>query len=634
MNGLGLIRLFASAGLAWACLATLPGCASPKPPAPATILISEGPHHLGDDQAKRLTPPEPDGATLTRTFTLPDASGRWGVSLKTREVTSCHTREFERGLYRDGVSLNGHDIGCLNEQTEEKHDWRDEMILPVPEGILAQGENTLVISAGGNKSDKVPNLDDFEVSSISLVPLCRVRVSVTEAGSNRSLPAKVSARGTGSTPDPRFGPSYLCAVAGYTVFAANGGAEMFVPQGRTYRLTVSHGPEYTAEVLEVQTGATDIERAASLRRVLDTTGYVACDFHLHSDPSGDSRVPLEDRVTCCAAEGLEFIVATDHNVQTDYAPAIRATGLDSWLKSAVGDEITTNLPAIGHFNAFPLLYRAEAPGNGALNANGLTPRLLLDRVGKVAALKDRVLQINHPRDGNIGYFEIFKMDPETATSKDEKFHLEFEAIEVFNGITNPAHLDLALKDWFGILNHGRFICATGNSDSHKCVLHDAGYARSWVRVPDDAEPAKVRVEDVVAAVRAGRVVVSSGPFIRATVGGKDAVGGQFSSKEAPVALEVEVQAAPWITMEYLGLIENGKPVQRVEIPATGEDVVRLRHRFELRPAADAWYVVYAEGRAYTAGAVTNPALRPRAFTNPVRVDAEGDGKFTAPLEGR
>ncbi len=40
---------------------------------------------------------------------------------------------------------------------------------------------------------------------------------------------------------------------------------------------------------------------------------MSADFHVHSENSVDSFVPLPVRVRAIAAEGLEFVVATDHD---------------------------------------------------------------------------------------------------------------------------------------------------------------------------------------------------------------------------------------------------------------------------------------------------------------------------------
>ena len=59
---------------------------------------------------------------------------------------------------------------------------------------------------------------------------------------------------------------------------------------------------------------------ARLRHVVDTHGWLSADFHVHAARSPDSRVPMHDRIYEFVADGVELIVATDHNVVCDYAP--------------------------------------------------------------------------------------------------------------------------------------------------------------------------------------------------------------------------------------------------------------------------------------------------------------------------
>src|SRR5262249_14420830 len=138
-----------------------------------------------------------------------------------------------------------------------------------------------------------------------------------------------------------------------------GRAEVSLPAGR-YRVVATHGPEYSIYDQELSIGAH--ERAtihAELARVVDTTGYVACDFHVHAAPSHDSNVSLEDRVLALVAEGVEFAVATEHNHVTDYGPVIERQHLAPALRSARGVELTTK--TWGHFNAFPFPEGVPAP---------------------------------------------------------------------------------------------------------------------------------------------------------------------------------------------------------------------------------------------------------------------------------
>src|SRR5262249_35491878 len=156
--------------------------------------------------------------------------------------------------------------------------------------------------------------------------------------------------------------------------------------------------EITIEVHET------VELRAELERVVDTTGWISADLHVHAIPSPDAPSPLEDRVLSLAGAGVEVAVATDHNVVTDYGPTIVALGLEQEIASIVGDEITTREPHYGHFNVFPL-----PSGAAPIPWKKTTPKDMFDAARALAPSgRDIVVQVNHPRMGEIGYLELLR----------------------------------------------------------------------------------------------------------------------------------------------------------------------------------------------------------------------------------
>ena len=47
-------------------------------------------------------------------------------------------------------------------------------------------------------------------------------------------------------------------------------------------------------------------------RVVDTRGWISADFHVHAIASGDSSIPLRDRLASFRAQDVDAIVASDH----------------------------------------------------------------------------------------------------------------------------------------------------------------------------------------------------------------------------------------------------------------------------------------------------------------------------------
>jgi len=80
-----------------------------------------------------------------------------------------------------------------------------------------------------------------------------------------------------------------------------------------------------------------------------------------------------------------------------------------------------------------------------------------------------------------------------------------------------------LRDYWALLGFGWRFAATGSSDSHRIQFHWAGYPRTMVTVDPDATPDKeARPVDpltVVANVKKGHAVVTSGPIIEFVLAG-------------------------------------------------------------------------------------------------------------------
>lgn len=454
----------------------------------------------------------------------------------------------------------------------------------------------------------------------------RVRLLAVDDQGART-PAKFTFLGREPTPDPCFGPKYVTSGAGNVVFAHTGAADTHIAPG-SYLVTTSRGIEYTIDqhVVHVASGSTQ-EVHARIKRVVPTPGYLAADLHQHSAPSFDSATPLRDRVICNVCEGVEIVAATDHDVHTDLSPVIEKLGLRSHVKSLVGNEVTTE--RLGHFNAYPMPYISGHPKHGAIDHLGKTAEEIFAALGRLNP--DAVIQVNHPRARSFGYFKQLRLDPSTGRSPDPAFCLGFDAIEVLNG----KHLDaasLVLKDWFNLLNLGHRFTGLGGSDSHAPVTQEAGCPRTLLFVGTDS-PDRVTDDMVAFAIRVRRrAIVTNGPVVRLFVNETTPIGGMVSDADGNVDVHVRVFCAAWVKPEQLELIRNGQVVSRFAIPVT-EDVLRLDERVSCPVACDSWFVAVVSGGEPLAPVMPSLGsfdVTPFAFTNPIWVDADGDGVFTAP----
>ncbi|HEX7499788.1 MAG TPA: CehA/McbA family metallohydrolase [Polyangia bacterium] len=460
-----------------------------------------------------------------------------------------------------------------------------------------------------------------------------VAFDVRDADTDARIPCKLTFVGLAGTPRPFFThndigrPEGELAIAAFDrVFSAAGSEDIRVPQG-TYNIYVSRGPEWDISVHpweKIGEGTTKIY--ARLRHVIDSRGWLSADFHVHAAPSPDSIVPLSHRVLEFVADGIDMIVSTDHNVVTDYAPSIKALGLGSHITSARGDELTTN--GWGHFGAFPLSQDHARAGQGAILVHGHNAKEIFANVREHAP--EAVIDVHHPRiDPGIGYFILGQFDPHSDRAGRPGFSFDFDAIEVLNGYQDPARksVDRIIDDWLGLLNHGHLVTATGNSDTHHLTYNMGGYPRNYVRVTDD-RPDHVTPQEVATAVKNHHVFFTTGPFVRFHAGKGD-IGDLVPAPGGKANLDIEVDAAPWISVSRVILYVSGKEAKRWPIPES-QEVVRFRVRYEINLAGDGYAVVRVDGDKIMAPVVgdnRNFGVYPLALTNPIFFDVNGNGRY-------
>ncbi len=405
------------------------------------------------------------------------------------------------------------------------------------------------------------------------------------------------------------------------VWTGNGVIDRELPAGK-YRGFLSSGIERNAKSFkfELWPGATKV-LAAELARVVTTPGYISADLHLHQAPSVDADISLENRLVAVAAEGLEFAVATDHYVVTDFSPVVTELQREGILTVPVatmaGTEVSTVGQRFGHFNVFPLefgqnvVYRDVTPSVLFADARAKSP--------------NGVLQVNHPRwDSKLGYFTRYGLRMDTAEPTVAGYDPNFDALEVYNG--DDAR-DLALvmppfNDWLHLIGRGFRYTGTGNSDSHNLAFLDPGLPRNFIHYgasTDDDSDVRAPHDAIVRALKAGHVVVTSGPFIEATVKGKGP-GETASGVGSKAWLEVKVRAAPWINTSRLIVFEGarGRELYSVHIYPT-EKVLRYSGKLEIPVEKPTFVVVMVKGDVPLPNVARDSTL-PMGFTNPIFIE--------------
>ncbi|MCA9773612.1 MAG: PHP domain-containing protein, partial [Myxococcales bacterium] len=361
------------------------------------------------------------------------------------------------------------------------------------------------------------------------------------------------------------------------------------------------------------TSGQDTPATFTLARVVDTTGWIAGDFHVHSTNSDDSPTPLRDRVTSFLGVGVEFFAATDHDFISDYAPVIEAMGVRDRIGSMTGNEISTL--TMGHFNGYPLTRDPTRGDFGALDWRGLTAGEIYDAIlGEPGA---QVAQMNHPRSDSLkGHLTAIGYDPATGTASQGVVYTNFNAIEV--------NLEDEVRaDWFSFLNMGFNPTAMGNSDTHRTFRGGPGFPVNYLRVGRD-DPLGIHADDVVEAILTHRVIQTNGPFVELEINDRP-VGSTIVDTDGAARAHVRIQAPPWMDVNTLSVFVNGA-LERTIAVAGSQEVVRYDGSFDIPLSRDSWVVVEVKGAGTFA---PRNGGAPKALTNPIWVDTDGLG-FTPP----
>ena len=219
--------------------------------------------------------------------------------------------------------------------------------------------------------------------------------------------------------------------------------------------------------------------------------------------------------------------------------------------------------------------------------------------------------------------------------------IDFDAIELMNGDSREQYLQVR-ELWYAFLRQGLRRTATANSDTHG-PDEIAAYPRNYVYV---GEPGAAWDEaGFDAAIREGRLFGTNGPLIAEFTANGARMGDDVAAPGGRVVVELAIAAAPWVPVDEVRLLANGEVVRSWrELPGgASPPTLRLRERVELdararrlphrrggRAARRRCRRLGGDATRETTRSVVAPGFVPAAFTNPIWVDADGDGRFAAP----
>ena len=392
---------------------------------------------------------------------------------------------------------------------------------------------------------------------------------------------------------------------GYDALGWSRDGEISLPmEPGTYTLLASRGARYELATTEVTLVAGETtEVGVDLALTCAPEGWLVGDPHMHAAPSPDGGITMTDRLVVSAAVGIQLHFGTDHDHVVDYGPLLDPLGLTPYLRTVVATEESPILR--GHKNVYPLVSHPTEPNGGAFlwwneRVEDTDEEVALIR----AQYPGAIVQINHPLTGMAS----FAGWSEGSIASLDLWSDDFDAIEVLNGGHGTGDEEPLL--YMDLVRHGLFPAAVGVSDSHAHLSGSPGNSFTWMGIGGDGLDAATN-EALVDAMRARRTIASTGPFLDLSIDPGSTVVGATE-------LSVSTCSPSWIGVDRLQLYEDGVLVEEVE----GTEAT-----FTLAPAADAAYVVMAQGDTSMSPVSGG---HPWAMTSAVRVDVDGDG-WTSPL---
>jgi hypothetical protein len=405
-----------------------------------------------------------------------------------------------------------------------------------------------------------------------------------------------------------------------------------IPYGR-YHVWAWRGIEYELWQGDVDLTAKrgKVELDIPLERAWSPHGTLSADLHVHAFASHDSRLPNPQRVVAQAAAGIQVVGLSDHDVSGDLDREIAALHLDDRIASIASNELSSDQLHVGVYPAGQPPPEAEVLHADAEHVFALAR----------AMPGNPVVQLNHPRFRVTALYDQRKWD---GTSWPPPFPLAFDAVEVLAGYTafnapGDRRFDDSVRDFYTFVDHGHLITPLGNSDTHDLNWVLDGTTRNYVFV-DDPRTNPFDEAQFVAAIRARRVVATSGPWLDVEVAPAAGVTPTVGPGEAVVPrdhsvwVDITVAQTQFVHTERIKITVGGRGVQTIDVPP---DVRTHRWAGKVEVGdADTWIGITADGDTPLPLALTGSyqkdkwnrgGVTPFAIASPILVDADGDGHW-------
>ena len=524
------------------------------------------------------------------------------------------------------VLLNGKRLARLS------RDENDMVVyFPVPPQALVDGENELKIEQSGTRPDDVRigeiTLDSRPMQNV--LGVCTVSAIILDKTSGKPIPGRITVLDSnGAQHTVGATSNETLAVRPGVIYTSDGRATFGLPAGK-YTIFAGRGFEYGIDYRQISLKAGQtIDVKLSIAREVPTAGWVSCDTHVHTlTHSGHGDASIAERLIVLAAEGIELPIATDHNIHIDYNPLAKTMGVRKYFTPVIGNEVTTKT---GHFNIFPVQAGAAIPD---FKSTGWKQTLK----GIYATPGVKVAILNHARDVHSGVTPFGpKLHNAIVGENLSDWPDGLNAVELINSGAQQTDVMRLYRDWFGMLNRGRYLTPVGSSDSHDVARHFVGQARTYIRCNDD-DVGNIDVDQAVAAFVAGKVMVSLGLLAEITVNEKYGPGElvpKTDDEQQTIDVHIRVLGPSWSRADLVTLYANGRKICEELIPTGITLGVQWERHWKLpRPKHDIHLVAVASGpgvrglfwpiaRPYQP---TSPNWEPRCVGSSGAVWIDGDG---------
>lgn len=496
-------------------------------------------------------------------------------------------------------------------------------------------EQTLVVSVG-----------ETTQMNVTLSDPSAITFAITDE-SGKSIPCKAQFLGVEGTENPDLGPNNRAHGCLEQFHSESGDFTVQVPPG-SYEVIVTRGTEFShhSEIVRLAEGENKTV-TATLKRLLDTTGWVSTDFHNHSTPSGDNTTGTYDRVINLAAEHIEFAPTTEHNRLYDWTPYIEDLGLSEELSTIPGIELTGSGT---HFNSFPF---EPDPGlqDGGAPVWNRDPRITaITLMNHQGFMPERYVQANHPdmsynfidrdQDGRAdgGYYGLQDLihAAETWGPRTTDGNILTRAPFYIQRLPGREQVRYHRQFiWLQLLNMGHQYWCVSVSDAHTVHGNGVGGWRTYVPSSTD-EPSEIDWEEIVRNSKAGQMVISNGPFLEVTTE-DGAISGGYTRAMADIDVHVKVQCTDWVDIDRIQFLINSRQVESLNFTREShpdmfsDGVVKFDEIINVPLSEDSHIIVVAYGENFTLakgyGTSWQKDMNPVAYNNPIYVDI-GEPGFT------